>query len=251
MILIAAMIGATLVLGHSRRVVVPRLGGLSKSAAAARVGRAHLHAAFGLRFSGAPRGTVIAQRPRPGARVGESSDVQIVLSGGPPPVAVPRVVGISAADAQRALGRIGLRVSTAQVPAPGLTPGVVVRQSPTAGGELFPGKTVALSVAEQPQWRTLTTFTGARSSVPFRIRGTQWRIVYGMSYEGMCSFVLFCSGPSAEVADLTHGTSSGSFDLNDGSEQTRTFASGAGLYQLRVTPGSDSATWSVEVQDYY
>ena len=173
------------------------------------------------------------------------------LSSGPPPVAVPRVVGISATDARTALNRIGLKVATTQVPAPGLAPGLVVKQTPAAGAELAPSGTVSLSVAEQPQWRPLTSFTGARSSVPFRIRGTRWRIVYDMSYQGVCAFIVFCSGPSGQVADLGRGTTGDSFDLNEGSGQIRTFESGPGLYQLKISPGSDSANWSVQVQDYY
>jgi hypothetical protein len=90
-----------------------------------------------------------------------------------------------------------------------------------------------------------------RASVPFTIRGSRWRIVYSMSYQGMCTFIVFCSGPSAQVADLRRSTTSGSFDLGEGDGQTRTFDSGPGLYQVKVSPGSDSASWSVQVQDYY
>ena len=249
--LIAGMIAATFVLGHTRHELVPRLHGLSKAAVERTLRRDHLRPSFGSRYSSARRGTAIQQRPAPGARLAEGSSVRVLLSAGPPPVAVPRVVGISAADARTALGRIGLNVSTEQVPAPGVSPGLVVGQTPSAGAELFPKDTVALRVAETPQWRTLTTFTGARSSVPFTIRGTQWRIVYRMSYQGMCTFVLFCSGPSAQVADLARGTTASSFDLGDGSGQIRTFQSRPGLYQIKIAPGPDTATWSVDVQDYY
>ncbi len=161
------------------------------------------------------------------------------------------VVGISATDARTELNRLGLNVATTPVPAPGRTPGLVVGQSPAGGAKLFPGNTVSLSVAEPPQWRTLTSFTGARASVPFRIRGTHWRIVYSMSYQGVCAFIVFCSGPSAQIADLNHGTTADSFDLGDGSDQIRTVDSGPGLYQVKISPGSDSANWSVQVQDYY
>ncbi len=250
-LVIVGMLGAALMLGHAPRVRVPSVRGLTKNAATGRLRHDHLEPRFSTAYSARPSGIVIGQRPAAGTRLSDGSGVRVILSKGPPPVAVPRVVGISATDARTALDRIGLKTSTAQIPAPGYAAGVVVRQAPAAGAELSPAGTVSLSVAEQPQWRTLTSFTGARASVPFRIRGTRWRIVYGMSYQGVCAFIVFCSGPSGQVADLGHGSSGGSFDLNEGSGQIRTFESGPGLYQLKISPGSDSANWSVQVQDYY
>jgi hypothetical protein len=112
---------------------------------------------------------------------------------------------------------------------------------------------VSLSAAETPQWRTLTSFsgTGAGQSVAFRIRGTRWRIVYRMSFVGTCQFVLFCDGPSAEVVRAAGGGSVDQFGMNDGGEQTEVVRSGAGVYQARVTPGSDTTRWSMTVEDYY
>ena len=53
-------------------------------------------------------------------------------------------------------------------------------------------------------WREVTSFSadGGGHSVPFQIKGTQWRLVYSMSYEGTCDFVFFCNGPSAQVLGL-------------------------------------------------
>jgi hypothetical protein len=84
--------------------------------------------------------------------------------------------------------------------------------------------------------------------VPFRIRGTHWRIVYGMSYVGTCTFIFICSGPSAKV---TGGSTSNQFDLNDGQNQNQNYRSGAGVYQITVSPGDDNARWSMKVEDYY
>jgi hypothetical protein len=108
-------------------------------------------------------------------------------------------------------------------------------------------------VAETPRWRPLTSLAGDSDgrSVPFRIRGTQWRVVYGMGYEGLCTFIFICSGPSAQVVDLNHPSDTTKFDLNNGSGQTQVFKAGAGLYQISIQPGSDTAHWSMEVEDYY
>ena len=82
------------------------------------------------------------------------------------------------------------------------------------------------------------------------MRGRQWRVVYSMDYVGTCTFVLFCSGPSAEVT-RTSGSYTKGFGLNDGGRQERVFQSGAGLYRFTVSPGDDSARWSMSVEDYY
>jgi hypothetical protein len=248
--LVAGLIGAAVVIGGVRHVRVPRLRGLSRTAASGRAHRAHLTPAFHSRYSIARKGTVIAQSPSPGTRVRQGSTVSVELSKGPPPVAVPGLSGSTPSTAETRLKKLGLHATVTQVPAPGMTPGTVVREDPRASTKLFPGSTVALFVAEVPRWRALTTVTG-RVSVPFRIRGTKWRLVYKMSYDGTCTFIFVCSGPNAHVANLTKGTSAGSFDLNEGSGQIWTFPTGPGLYQVRISPGSDTATWSAQVQDYY
>jgi hypothetical protein len=39
--------------------------------------------------------------------------------------------------------------------------------------------------------------------------------------------------------------------LNEGQHQTQEFDSGAGEYQVAVSPGSDGAHWSMQIEDYY
>jgi len=248
--LVLGMIGAAVVIGGVAYVRVPELQGLGSRTIGGRLRKLHLNAAFAQRYSSAPRGQAIAQSPASGQRVREGSTVAVTLSGGPAPVPVPRLVGLSTADAQAALARVRLRASVQQVPAPGVTPGQVTSQKPAGGADLPPNAAVTLSVAEVPQWRTLTTFTNGLS-VPFRISGSRWRLVYRMSYSGTCLFIFICSGPTAHVTNLSTGANAGSFDLNSGSGQIWTFPTGPGLYQVKITPGSDDATWSAQVQDYY
>jgi hypothetical protein len=176
-----------------------------------------------------------------------------VLSEGPPPVAVPRIVGFSSGDARSSLGQLGLHATIHDVPAPGISAGTVTAQTPSAGVKLRTGATVSLSVAETPRWRTTYTFTDriGRASAPFRIRGTRWRIVYRMSYDGVCTFIFFCSGPTARVTSADGATALGTFSLNAGSDQLHTFDSGPGLYQITIAPGDDSAHWSAQIEDYY
>jgi eukaryotic-like serine/threonine-protein kinase len=171
----------------------------------------------------------------------------------PARVRVPSVVGKSAAAAREALVRVGLRSTSALVGAPGASTGSVTRQRPAPGAQLHRGAHVALSVAEPPRWRTLTTFSGVDDghSVPFRIDGKRWRVTYSMSYEGSCTLLVVCFGPSAHTVELSSGANLESFDLSSGASHGHTFDSGPGLYEVTISGGQDSARWSMAVQDYY
>ncbi len=235
------------------RTTVPHLRGLPRAGVQARAKRLHVRVTFISRHSEVAAGIAIAQAPAAGAHVDRGSTVRVTLSAGPPPVEVPVVVGQTAPAAAGALAKAGLRSSTTSVAAPGSKPGVVTRQSPRSGTQAPHGSTVALSVAETPQWRTLTTFSGVDDghSVPFRIEGSQWRVTYSMSYEGSCLLLLVCFGPSAAASNLKSGQSFDGFDLSSGSSHAHVFDSGPGLYRVNVSGGKDSARWAMTVQDYY
>ena len=253
LVVMLGMLAVPLLSDGGVRVRVPSLHGLTRAAIGAKLGRAHLRFAFRSRHSFARRGTAVGQRPARGMRVSEGSVVIATLSAGPPPVAVPRIVGFSSSDARSSLHQLGLHASSQEVPAPGVIPGTVTAQSPSPGVKLRRGSTVSLSVAESPRWRDVATFTDqdGEASAPFRIQGARWRIVYRMAYIGTCTFIFFCSGPTAHVTDVGRGTTVSTFDLGDGTDQVRTFGAGPGPYQVKVTPGEDSTRWSAEIQDYY
>ncbi len=234
-------------------VTVPNLHGMTRNRIMARARRVHFHAAFAHRYSGARRGTAIGQSPSPGTRVTEGATVDVVLSSGPRPVIVPKLVDRPLGDAEAVLRASKLRVTVARVPAPGVAPGVVTAESPRAAAKVNPGSTVALSVAETPQLRDVETFSGDGNgrSGPFHIRGVRWEVVYSMNYEGMCTLIFICSGPHATVTNLGTGATFDSFGLSEGDRHTRIFNSGPGTYQVQISPGSDSARWSVAVLDYY
>jgi hypothetical protein len=208
---------------------------------------------FGHRYSGARKGTTVSQSPRRGSRVQDGAEVAVTLSAGPAPVVVPSVVGRASSDATAALGAAKLHAVVNQVPAPGVPTGQVTREAPSAGSKLLPGSTVTLSAAEAPSWRSVTGFAGAAqtNSVPFRIRGHQWRMVYDMGYRGTCALLFICSGPSATVTDVKTGQTVQHFSLDEGSNRVWTFDSGPGVYQVAISPGSDNAHFTVQVQDRY
>jgi hypothetical protein len=128
-----------------------------------------------------------------------------------------------------------------------------MRQSPGATATVARGATVALSVAEAPRWRPLTSFSGVDNgkSVAFRILGSKWRVTYSMAYQGTCLLLVVCFGPSAEARNLQTNSTFGGFELGEGESETHTFSSGSGLYSLLISAGRDSARWSMTVEDYY
>jgi serine/threonine-protein kinase len=232
---------------------VPRLEGLTRNQIEATAARMKFHASFSDRYSQKRRGTAIAQSPKAHTRVKDGSTVAVVLSAGLAPVTVPPVVHKSQQDAETILGAQKLRDAVNDVAAPGVSPGLVTAQAPPAGKRVAPDTVVTLSVAETPRYRPLTSFTsnGNGRSVPFQIRGTQWQIVESMSYVGSCTFIFICDGPTATVTDAKSGQTLDRFGLAEGSDHTRTEKLGAGVYQITISPGNDTARWQVKVDDYY
>lgn len=91
---------------------------------------------------------VISQAPAALTEIEQGDEIEITVSSGAVPVAVPGVVGQNANDAARFLQDRGfateLRVETGST-APA---GQVLRQEPAPGSEVAPGSTVVLHVAE-------------------------------------------------------------------------------------------------------
>ena len=219
---IAGVIAGLLLTRGAATTTVPQLRGLPFGGVWARTERLHVHPVVSRHYSeAAPRGVAIAQDPAAGTRVAQGSSVHVVLSAGPPPVAVPGVIGSSTGAAASEIADAGLRYFTTAVAAPGKAPGVVVRQSPAASATVPRGSTIALSVAEAPRWRTLATFAGVDGggSEPFHVLGTRWRVRYSMSFRGTCLLLLFCEGPSAQARSVSGGAGGaglGSFELEEG-----------------------------------
>ncbi|MEA2212638.1 MAG: eukaryotic-like serine/threonine-protein kinase [Solirubrobacteraceae bacterium] len=252
--LLGAMIVAALVLGASGSVTVPRLISLTPAQVRARTRPLALQPSFHHHHSASvPAGRVISQSPRPGGRVDQGSTLRVTISSGPPGVRVPDVGGKAAPEAQSALASVGLRSRLRTIVAPRVPAGVVYGQSPAPGALLSRTRPVILDIAETPHWQPVTGLSGSGQTVTssFRIRGSRWRVVYRMSYVGSCTFIVFCSGPSAQVDSPASAATVDSFGLNDGARQSRGFATGPGTFRLRVAPGTDTARWSAWVEDWY
>jgi beta-lactam-binding protein with PASTA domain len=97
-----------------------------------------------------PQGTVIWQDPPPGTVLQPNSVVQLVLSSGPPLVAVPDVIGLNLPQAGKILAAAGVRVGTVDTTSAGEEQGVVVATRPAAGVGRPRGAAVALVVSRGP-----------------------------------------------------------------------------------------------------
>ncbi|MGH7527099.1 MAG: PASTA domain-containing protein [Gemmatimonadales bacterium] len=94
-----------------------------------------------------PRGAVVWQDPPPGMVLPPNTAVQLVLSGGPAPVAVPDVIGLAAPFAQRVLDAAGVTVGTIDTVRGGSEAGVVLATRPAPGNGRPRGGSVDLVVS--------------------------------------------------------------------------------------------------------
>jgi len=131
-------------------VAVPNVVGLTRAAAEAALTGAGLTLGVVTESYSAtvPAGDVMSQTPVAGTEVFPGAAVDIEVSLGAAPVAVPNVVGLTRAAAEAALADAGLTLGavtesySATVPA-----GDVMSQTPVAGTEVAAGTAVALEVS--------------------------------------------------------------------------------------------------------
>jgi beta-lactam-binding protein with PASTA domain len=126
---------------------VPKVTGIKLQAAEFQLKEAKLGSKVVRRASRKKTGTVLAQSPKPAGKVVQGSIVMLTVSKGKPGVAVPKVVGLAAADAVHRLQVKGLTAQLTQVAAQA-APGTVVQQSPDPGGRAKRGSAVRLTVAK-------------------------------------------------------------------------------------------------------
>jgi beta-lactam-binding protein with PASTA domain len=96
-------------------------------------------------------GSVISESPIAGTMVAPGSKVNLVVSTGPAPVAVPNVVGQTQAAATTAITGAGLVVGTVTTASSNtVAAGSVISESPVAGTLVAPGSSVNLVVSTGP-----------------------------------------------------------------------------------------------------
>ena len=99
-----------------------------------------------------PAGQVLGTDPDPGSEVDEASEVTLIVSLGPEPVAVPELRGRSLGEVTTELEDLGLSVEVTQRSFSDEAPeGDVLGQDPPPGEELLPGETVDVAVSDGPE----------------------------------------------------------------------------------------------------
>ena len=168
------------------KATVPKVTGIRYQAAQFQLRDAKLSSTITRRAAAKPKGIVVAQRPKHGASVPQGTAVVLVVSKGPPGVAMPDVVGMAAADAVKALQARKL-TPTLQQTASSEAPGTVLSQKPSAGSRAKPGTAVVLKVAKG----------SASVSVPDVTSRTQQDAVAALRAAGLESHVV--QVPSTET----------------------------------------------------
>ena len=95
----------------------------------------------------APANQVIAQDPEAGAEADEGSTVNLTVSSGPEPVAVPDVVGKPQAEANQILTAAGFVVNVVPAESNDVPEGNVISQDPAANAEAAPNSQVTITVS--------------------------------------------------------------------------------------------------------
>ena len=137
---------------------VPNVVGLSAPKAFARLQAAGLKGKTRAIASRRPRDTVLSQSPAGENRVEKGSTVVLTISRGGGTVTVPRVVGLTEAQATAKLGGLGFRTRITRIPST-KTEGLVLSQVPTQGAKAKRGSVVGLNVSDGPPTTTNTTTT--------------------------------------------------------------------------------------------
>src|SRR5262245_19806667 len=150
------------------QVAVPNVVGLTQAAASTAITNAGLTVGTITTQSSTtvPSGSVISQNPTSGTQVASGSAVALVVSSGPPQVAVPNVVGLTQAAASTAITNAGLTVGTITTQSSTTVPsGSVISQNPTSGTQVASGSAVALVVSSGAPQVTVPNVVGTAQSV--------------------------------------------------------------------------------------
>ena len=132
-----------------RAIVAPRLVGESERAAQIRLSQDGMTTASisEIRDADYPPGVVVAQDPPPDTR---TSDVRLLVNRGDDRATyvMPDLIGVNGDRVADLLRSHGFRVAiVAQQSAPGIPPGVVIRQTPPGGYQVHPGDAISIEVS--------------------------------------------------------------------------------------------------------
>lgn len=111
-----------------------------------------------------PQGALLSITPQPGASIDHNAEVTVVLSKGPMPVTMPKVVGGTRDEAQAALNELRLTANVTEAFSDSAPAGEVISSSVKEGTQLHWGDTVDLVVSKGPETVVLQNYVGQRAS---------------------------------------------------------------------------------------
>jgi hypothetical protein len=172
--------------GGEESVEVPSLEGQTLAAARQEVGE-DFELVSSERSSDQPKGTILSQDPRPGARVQRGEEISVAVSSGragTQQARVPDVVGESEEEAREILESEGFGVKVESREAAEEDVGSVLGQSPSGGSEVREGSEVEIAVGKAagaaPGYNLVQDATGSLTvEVP-----PGWGVLIGADSEG-------------------------------------------------------------------
>jgi serine/threonine-protein kinase len=119
-------------------------------------------------------GLVISQSVGGEAEAPIGSQIDLVISKGPTPVPVPKVVGLEQSDATAALQAEGFVVSVSEEFSERVGKGVVISQTPARGTDYQPGNSVSIVVSKGPPEFAMPSVVGmSRDEAVDKLRGLE------------------------------------------------------------------------------
>jgi serine/threonine-protein kinase len=203
--------GATVTLVPSlgaKPVPVPDLIGKTIPEARSLLEHAHLTLAEPPKqqFSDRPEGVIIAIENVPAnGKAPRNSAIDVVVSKGPKPVPVPKVVGATVEDATKALEDAGFAVDASKTKfSTDVERGRVIRQNPADGKLLQPGQTVTLVVSLGPKSFGAPNFIGLSRDAATAL-ADQWGLALDFQTIGTTSGTLVYSQNPGVGVTVTYG----------------------------------------------
>jgi eukaryotic-like serine/threonine-protein kinase len=152
-VILAVLIAVGLLFARSASggtVSAPQLVGLTQDEASARAAKAGLTVEVEQRNVDDPAERVISQSPAAGAWLDDGGAVHLVVSRGPPPIAIPDVAGKSQDEATLMLAGAGFAVDAKPTHDEEVPAGVALRTDPAATEKQAPETTITLIVSDGP-----------------------------------------------------------------------------------------------------
>jgi eukaryotic-like serine/threonine-protein kinase len=152
-LVLAVLVAAGVLLARSASggtVAAPQLVGLTQDEAAARAAKAGLTVEVEQRDVDDPPGRVISQSPAAGSWLDDGGSVHLIVSRGPPPVAIPDVAGKPQDEATLILAGAGFAVDAKRTHDENVPAGITLRTEPAANEKQAPETTITLIVSDGP-----------------------------------------------------------------------------------------------------